>query len=133
MGKLMSCNISDLKSLHGICAYYKINVLVVNKIKRTYISYNYSESDNIEKDEKVIVVYKSNSLLTLTRCKYSISSICETSSIIENYVKFESFDKPFNGISSYKLIDLENINKKLGLETKRKKSEIYREINIAVA
>jgi hypothetical protein len=133
MGKMMSCNISDLKNLHGICAYYKINVLVVNKRKMTYVSYNYSENDNVEKDENVIIVYKSNSLLTLTKCKYSISSICEASSIVENYVKFESFDKPFNGISTYKLIDLESISKKLGLETKRKKSEIYREINIAVA
>jgi hypothetical protein len=51
------------------------------------------------------------------------------------YVKFESFDKPFNSGSMYKLSDLEIISKKLGLEggIKRKKSEIYKLINVAVA
>jgi hypothetical protein len=133
MGKMMSCNLTDLQSLHGLCAYYKIKVIVANRFNKTYISYNYAE-DDIESDSKTIVVYKTLSLLSTKMCRYSICSKCELSYILDNYVRFESFDKPFNSVSMYKLSDLENISKKLGLECiKRKKSEIYNQINVAVA
>lgn len=134
MGKLMSSNLTDLQSLHGVCAYYKIKVIVANRLNKTYIPYNYVEDDN-ESDSKTIVVYKTFSLLSTKRCRYSICSRCEVSYILDNYVKFESYDKPFNSVSMYKLSDLEIISKKLGLEggIKRKKSEIYKLINVAVA
>lgn len=135
MGKLMTNNITDLQTLHGICAYYKLHVFVVNSKKMTYIDYDYSNSDDTNNDD-IFVIYKSNSLLSNTKCKYSIKTNInkgEITNIVENFVKFESFEKPFNGISTYKLLDLENIHKKLGLEnTKRNKNELYTQINLAV-
>jgi hypothetical protein len=131
MSKLLSCNITDLQSINGVCAYYKMDVIIANKSNRTYIEYNYSESDT--KIDNTFVVFKSNSLLSTSKCKYSINLKCDTLNIKNEFVKFESFDKPFNGISTYKLIDLETISKKLGLDVvKGKKSEIYKQINVAV-
>lgn len=133
MGKMMSSNITDLQCLHGLCAYYNIHVIIANRHNKTYISYDYSENDN-KIYNKIIVVHRSTALLSTTKCKYFIYSNDEVSNIIDNYVKFESFNKPFNGISMYKLVDLEIIRKKLGLEeNKNKKSEIYKQINVAVA
>lgn len=140
MGKLMINSNTDLQSAHGICAFYNLHICVVSNSKRSYIEYNYSlESDNNEKSE-ILLIYKSGSLLSVSKSRYSIrvGTKTELSNITSDFIKFESFDKPFNGISSYKLSDLETFRKMLGLSDiikneNKKKSDIYSEINIAVA
>jgi hypothetical protein len=106
---------------------------VVSNSKKSYIEYNYSENDDTDEND-ILVIYKSNSLLSNSRCKYSIKSSIITTNIICDFVRFVSFDKPFNGISTYKLPDLELIHKKLGLEiVKKNKIELFSQINLAVA
>jgi hypothetical protein len=133
MGKLMTNVTTDLQVVHGICAYYKLHIIVVSNSKKSYIEYNYSENDDTDEND-ILVIYKSNSLLSNSRCKYSIKSSIITTNIICDFVRFVSFDKPFNGISTYKLPDLELIHKKLGLEiVKKNKIELFSQINLAVA
>jgi hypothetical protein len=133
MGKLMTNNTTDLQVVHGICAYYKLHIIIVCNTKKSYIEYNYSEND-IKDDNDILVIYKSHSLLSNSRCKYSIKVGVIVKDIINNYVRFVSFDKPFNGISTYKLPELEFIHEKLGLEiVKKNKIELFSQINLAVA
>ena len=135
MGKLMTNNITDLQTIHGICAFYKIHIVVVNSNKMTYIDYDYSNTDD-NKNDDIFVIFKSDSLMSKLKCKYFIKVSINKGdilNILENYVKFESFEKPFNGISTYKLTDLEIIHKKLGLEKKKQnKMELFSQINLAV-
>lgn len=133
MGKLMTNNTTDLQVVHGICAYYKLHIIVVCNSKKSYVEYNYSENDvSIEND--ILVVFKGNSLLSNSRCRYSIKFGVIAKDIINDFVRFVSFDKPFNGISTYKLPELEIIHEKLGLEiVKKNKIELFSQINLAVA
>ena len=132
MGKLMTNITTDLQVVHGICAYYKLHIIVVCNSKKSYIEYKYSENDTDVND--ILVVFKSNSLLSNSRCKYSIKFDVIAKDIINDFVKFVSFDKPFNGISTYKLPELEIIHEKLGLEiVKKNKIELFSQINLAVA
>ena len=133
MGKLMTNSFTDLQVVHGICAYYKLHVIVVSNSKKSYIEYDYSENDVTDEND-ILVIYKSRSLLSNSRCKYSIKFEVNTKDIINDFVRFVSFDKPFNGISTYKLPDLEIIHEKLGLEIiKKNKIELFSQINLAVA
>ena len=133
MGKLMTNITTDLQVVHGICAYYKLHIIVVCNSKKSYIEYNYSEND-VTDENVILAVYKSNSLLSVSRCRYSIKSGVIAKDIITDFVRFISFDKPFNGISTYKLPELEIIHEKLGLEiVKKNKIELFSQINLAVA
>lgn len=133
MGKLMTNITTDLQVVHGICAYYKLHILVVSSSNKSYIEYNYSENDITDKND-ILVIFKSHSLLSNSRCKYSLKFKVSTIDIINDFIRFESFDKPFNGISTYKLPELEIIHKKLGLEiVKKNKTDIFSQINLAVA
>lgn len=133
MGKLMTNNTTDLQVVHGICAYYKLHIIVVCNSKRSYIEYNYSENDDTDEND-ILVIFKSHSLLSNSRCKYSIKIGVITKDIINDFVRFVSFDKPFNGISTYKLSNLEIIHEKLGLKImKKNKIEVFNQINLAVA
>jgi hypothetical protein len=133
MGKLMTNITTDLQVVHGICAYYKLHIILVCNSKKSYIEYNYAENDILD-DNDILVVYKSNSLLSNSRCRYSIKFGVIVKDIINDYVRFVSFDKPFNGISTYKLPELEFIHEKLGLEiVKKNKIELFSQINLAVA
>ncbi len=133
MGKLMTNITTDLQVVHGICAYYKLRIIVVCNSKKSYIEYNYTENDVADEND-ILVVYKSNSLLSNSRCRYSIKFGVFSKDIIDDFVRFVSFDKPFNGISAYKLPELEIIHEKLGLEiVKKNKIELFSQINLAVA
>lgn len=134
MGKLMTNITTDLQVVHGICAYYKLHIIVVCNSKKSYIEYNYSENDDVSDENDILVIYKSNSLLSNSRCRYSIKFGIIAKDIINDFVRFVSFDKPFNGISTYKLPELEIIHEKLGLEVvKKNKIELFSQINLAVA
>jgi hypothetical protein len=138
MGKLMINRNTDLQSFHGICAFYNLRIFVVNNNKRTYIDYDYSVECDDDNESNILVIYKSGSLLSESKSTYSMklsNSKSEILNIMSNFIKFKSYDKPFNGLSSYKLADLIKIRKILGLAegNKKRKSEVFSEINIAVA
>ena len=129
---------TDLQSFHGICAFYNLHIFVVNNNKRTYIDYDYSVECDDNSESNILAIYKSGSLLSDSKSTYSINlsnSNREILNITSNFIKFKSYDKPFNGLSSYKLEDLKTFHKILGLAegNKKRKSEVYSEINIAVA
>lgn len=134
MGKLMSSSVTDLQCVHGICAYYKLNVIVVNTCKTCYIDYDYSCDDNDE--DNILVIFKSSSLMSTTKFDYSLKMNMKKSDvkkITDTYIKFEQYDKPFNGISSYKLSELLTIQEKMGVSSlKKNKAEIFRLINVSI-
>ena len=129
---------TDLQSFHGICAFYNLRIFVVNNNKRTYIDYDYLVECDDYNENNILLIYKSGSLLSDSKSTYSMklsNPKSEILNITSNFIKFESYNKPFHGLSSYKLADLKKIHKILGLAegNKKRKCEFYSEINIAVA
>jgi hypothetical protein len=126
MGDLMTNNQTSLYSVNGICSYYDIHLFIVCENKRSYIEYNPGTGTGTH-----CIIYKNSSLLCEKRTKYSLELHVSDSLITkikEDYLKFENYNKPLRGISSYKLIELELIAEKLscdGDKIKLKKDELY--------
>jgi len=112
------------KGLVALCYIYKINILYVKN--KTYYEIFTNEDSNIN----VILERKEN----------NISQICIPINITEemiktyknNYWKIENFNNPLKAISSYTLSELQEIYKKLSIETENKrkltKKELYENI-----
>jgi len=104
-----------LLGLVGLSVYYKIQIYLIDSVKKTHLVYtpeNYSNTCYIYKHPKI-------------KDKYRLS-------LIENDVTdsfcLVSFTRPLRSISSYKLSELEKIAKRFGINELQKKSELYKEI-----
>jgi hypothetical protein len=129
-GDLSCSNKTNLFALHALSAFYNVRVFVVNNENKSYIEYNSSNEDN-----EICIVYKKGSLLNESN---SLSKYCvelnvtpsKVTMIQEEYFRFDSYNKALKGISTYKLIDLENLaNKMPGIINKHLlKKDLYEAI-----
>jgi hypothetical protein len=154
LSDLMSGQVISIFSYPIICLYYNISVYIV--INKTYLYFGVSDSEskNVILHFKpslhlctsktptlsADLTGKGNSYHALEKCegvKRGKSGIFVIESdvtdekinkIKEELVCLESHDKPFKSISNYKVDDLENIAKKLGIfdiTKKTKKDELF--------
>jgi len=127
MGHLLTSCKTNLLSLHALCLYYDMHVVIVNERSKTYYEYG-------DINEKLHTIYKSDSLMKDDKfSKYSITlneddRIMDEYNIENNYIKYETYNKCLKAISTYKVIDLENIAKKIGISCDCKKNELYTSI-----
>jgi hypothetical protein len=122
MGDLMT-NKTTLYSVNGLCSFYDIHLFIVCEKKKSYIEYNPGTGTG-----SICIIYKNSSLLCEKKTKYSLELHINDlliSKIKTDYLKFENYNKPLRGISSYKLIELELIAKKFSCNEKLKKDELY--------
>uniref|UniRef100_A0A6C0DS23 Uncharacterized protein n=1 Tax=viral metagenome TaxID=1070528 RepID=A0A6C0DS23_9ZZZZ len=113
--------------------YYQKNLIIVDKTKTSMIEF-WIDRDNIPSMESADLL-QTNVLYRDERGNYklqleniSISKIMDMRSTM--YI-WESYDKPLRGLSSYKVHELEDICKKLKIDTiskKYKKNELYEAI-----
>lgn len=112
----------DIPTLCGLAAYNELNIFYVKD--KIYYHFNFGDPNN------TIIIYnegKNNS------CEINPSKqLIET--INNNYYYVENPNKPIKGISTYKVDDIINICKKLGIKTQlesgksKSKKQMYTEI-----
>jgi len=108
-------------SIIAFALYYKINIYLVNEVKKTYLEFlGQGQAEEAES--------KSNCILYRLDRGYRLSY---DSSIrhIESFLKLESYMKPLKAISNYKMCELEELATMLGLWSdslsSMKKPELY--------
>jgi hypothetical protein len=127
---------TSMHCLMALLVYYNINVILVNSTKLLMLEYiaNVHENENEIEDEDcdtstTYVLYKD------AYNKYSVQTepltVAEIADMKEKMICLESHNKPLKAISHYKVDELEELAKKMGiLDTKKKykKAELYQEI-----
>ena len=124
MSEIMINKKTTLLSFMAFCMFYKICILIVNDANLTYLEYNPDTSNELPYyiiNRTIDGFYNIN---IDTRAE-GIQKIRDT------MIRLESYEKPFKGISTYKVVDLEEFAEKLGLDlenTKWKKPDLFQKI-----
>lgn len=107
-----------LLGLVGLSVHYKIQIYLIDSIKKTHIVYT------PESFIETCYIYRHETL----KGKYRLS--LETVSLEDSFC-LESFTRPLRAVSSYKIGELENLAKRFGIDSteKQKKEELYRKIS----
>jgi len=106
-------------SIIAFSLYYKINIYLVNEVKKTYLEF--LGQGEVESKAKPCFLYR------LDR-GYRLSDEPQN---LESMIKLESYQKPLKAISNWKLVELEEVAKKIGMEncSSMKKPELYQTIS----
>lgn len=110
--------------MQGLSIYNNLNIYYIENKIFNFFNYN----DNNES----IIIYKDNKNYS---CNINPSSEI-VNNIKNNYYYVENINKPINAISNYKLAELVDIAKKLGIKEKldsgkvKNKNMLYEEIKL---
>jgi hypothetical protein len=125
---------TSMNCMMAILVFYNINVILVNSAKKVMLEY-IANTETSEDSEEIIPTYV---LYKDTYNKYTLCSHPLDQSQIEDMkstmVCLESYNKPLKAASHYKVEDLEDMAKKLGIfdmKKKYKKVDLYNEVNNA--
>ena len=124
MSEIMINKKTSLQSFISLCMFYKICILIVNEANLTYLEYNPDTSNELP-------YYIINRTIDGFYNIDTNTILDKIQKIRDTMVRLESYDKPFKGISTYKVIDLEEFAEKLGLDlenTKWKKPDLFQKI-----
>lgn len=111
---------SILTTVMAYTYYYNVNIQIYNNDNNTYIDFNNinEQEELLENNSIKLYYYKNEFGIVLDDCDYFEKNK-------EKYYKI-NFIKPLNGISTYKMSELEIIAKKLKIYNhKLKKNELY--------
>jgi hypothetical protein len=119
---------TSMNSMMAILVYYKINLIIVNSTKLLMLEF-VADKDN---ELPTYVLYKD------AYGKYSVKTEPltndEITDIKNKMICLESYLKPLKSISNYKVEELEELAKKMGIYEKYKKykkTDLYQEISEA--
>jgi len=117
---------TSMLCLYSMAVHYNIRILIVDSTQKLLLEFL---PDTSNTDVKTFVLYKDS------YGKYKLDleelSTDKVNELKTKMICLENFTKPFKAISNYKLNELEEIAKKVGVydETKKyKKNELYEEI-----
>lgn len=123
---LTSQKSTSMLCLYSMAVHYNIRILIVDSSQKLLLEFL---PDTSNTDVKTFVLYKDS------YGKYKLDlqelSTDKVNELKTKMICLENFTKPFKAISNYKLNELEEIAKKVGVydETKKyKKNELYEEI-----
>jgi hypothetical protein len=142
MGDLLTNQSTSMLVLPALALFYETRLWIVSEETNTYLEYlpTVYERDPIEivpdTDDRIHIVYNIMIIYRTThnnRVSYTTETTEERSNLIEKIqqtmIRIENIEHPFKGISTYKLVDLEEIAKKLNVqipaEIKWKKNDWY--------
>lgn len=108
------------KGLVALCYIYKINILYVKN--KTY----YEIFTNEENSINIIVERKENNITQICMPVNITDEMIKTYK--NNYWKIENFNNPLKSISAYTLSELQEMYKKLSIETENKKKLTKKEL-----
>ena len=133
LSELLVENNTNLFVLNAFVIFYNVNIYIINKHNKTYLKFM-KKHDNQDENTK-------NIILNINReHNYGLLLDYNISNIDDEYLFLENHEKPFKGISTYKVIELENMYnkyKRLNQDTngeniidniKMKKNDIYQKL-----
>jgi hypothetical protein len=119
---------TSLLCLYGLVVFYNMNVILVDPTERFMVDFI---SDKTA-ESPTFVLYKDS------YGKYKINTqpltLDQISELRTKMTSLENYTKPLKPVSQYKLYELEDLAKKLGIynETKKyKKNDLYEELTVA--
>jgi hypothetical protein len=119
---------TSMNTMMAILVYYKFNLIMVNSTKLLMLEF-VADKDN---ELPTYVIYKD------AYGKYSVNTVPLTNEEIQEMknkmICLESYLKPIKSISNYKIEELEDLAKKMGIyerNKKYKKTDLYQEISEA--
>lgn len=121
---LMTNSKTSLDMFIAICSFYRIRVFIENPSKLSFLDFN----PDISNDELPLHIISISENGKYSICIDSDSALNKKNTIIEQFIKLESPSKPFMGIASYKVADLEIIADKVDVDKKVNKTVLYRNI-----
>jgi hypothetical protein len=119
----------DIKTFIALCIINKKNILYIHK--NTYFLLNNNEIENSNEDfDSISVVKRLDDPLKF--CVFEDEKSEKIKQYMDTFYKIENMSKPIKALSSYKVSELLDIAKKLGIETinnttnkQKTKNEIY--------
>jgi len=123
-------NETTLLGVIGLVVFYNIRILLVDTSKKTYLDYNTNNMNN-----KICVLFKNTCIRNRTKYTFDMYMTDEKIQTIQkSMLCLEHFNKPLRSISTYKMSELEDITKLLGIyndnsQKKLKKQELYNNIS----
>lgn len=105
LSELLVENNTNLFVLNAFVIYYNVNIYIINKHNNTYLRFM-KKHDNQDEDTKNIALQINK------EHKYGLLLDYNISNIDDEYLFLENHEKPFKGISTYKVIELEKIYNK---------------------
>jgi hypothetical protein len=139
MGDLLTNQSTSMLVLPALALFYEKRIWIVSEETNTYLEYfptSYNRDFELVPgtetniDFNIIIIYRDTNG---NRVSYTTETTEERSNLIEKIqqtmIRIENIEHPFKGISTYKLVDLEEIARKLNLQipsgTKWKKNDWY--------
>jgi hypothetical protein len=141
LSELMVNKKSSIKLLISYCIYYKITVyLVMQSASGPFGSYLLFKGTNCDDDDdkRTWIIHYVNDGKHGKNGAFSIdinTTAEKIKDVVENSVRLETWKKPWKGISTYKMTDLEIMAQKLGVEIgtpKMTKTDLYNKILCSV-
>ena len=112
----------------GLAVFYNVRILLVDALKKTYFDYHTNETT------KTCVLFKNSGIRGQIKYTFDMSMTDEKiQTIQQTMLCLEHYTKPLRAISTYSVLELEDIGKKLGIydeksNKKMKKQELYNQI-----
>ena len=112
----------------ALVVFYKINILLVHDKKKIYLSF--SLADDEVTTQKTCVLYKHPKYNKKYKMRMYEEDAETISTIKTSMLCLESYMKPLRAISTYNVSELEEIDKKIGMDIDMsyKKQELYNKI-----
>jgi hypothetical protein len=109
-------------SLYLVCAYYECNIYIVDLEKKTYVTY-LRQNSGLYPTYVLYRTRKSNPIYYLD----TNEQLYGLEYIANHFVHIMSYEKPFKGVSNYKVSELESFAIKMNIkyEPKTKKNDLY--------
>lgn len=110
------------KSLYLVCAYYECNIYIADIEKKTYVTY-LRQNPELYPTYVLYRTRKSNPIYYLD----TNEQLYRLEYIVNHFVYIMSYEKPFKGVSNYKVSELESFAIKMNIkyEPKTKKNDLY--------
>jgi len=119
-----------LSSLYAFCHYYRFNIYIVDKKKKTYLEFLLDKHEQFEsvilyrKEDKKIPEYLVD--IPTPSAETQAQSL---TNIRESLVGLISFEKSLKSVSNYKLCELQHMYSQLGMtDPPKKKHDLYEKI-----
>ena len=126
MGDLLTNQSTSMLVLPALALFYETRIWIVSEETNTYLEYvptSYNRDFEIVPGTEINIDYSTMIIYRATyngRVSYTTETNEEPSNLIEKIkqtmIRIENIEHPFKGISTYKLVDLEEIARKLNVQ-----------------
>ena len=128
MGDLLTNQSTSMMVLPALALFYETHIWIVSEETNTYLEY--VPGTDTTDDTNYMIIYRATHN---GRVSYTTETNEEPRNLIEKIqqtmIRIESIERPFKGISTYKLVDLEEIARKIKVQIpageKWKKNDWY--------